>query len=97
MSGPDDFTIAFYKSCWEVIKEDLLLVFKDFHEKCFLDNDSNATYIALIPKKEGVDHLSEFRLVNLIGSTYKLISKCLAMRLREVLSGIIPREQGAFL
>lgn len=25
--GPNGFTIAFYKSCWEVIKGDLMLVF----------------------------------------------------------------------
>lgn len=48
--GPDRFTIAFYEACWEVIKEDLMLVFHDFHEKCFLDKGSNATYIALIPR-----------------------------------------------
>lgn len=42
MSGPDGFTIAFYKSCWEVIKKDLILVFEELHEKCFLDMGSNA-------------------------------------------------------
>lgn len=35
--------------------------------------------------------------MSLIGSTYKIISKCLAMRLKEVLSGLILREQGVFL
>lgn len=40
---PDGFTIAFYKACWEVIKEDLMLVFHDFHKKCFLDKGSNVT------------------------------------------------------
>lgn len=95
--GPDGFTITFYKACWEVIKEDLMLVFHDFHEKCFLDKGSNATYIALIPNREGVDQLSDFRPISLVGSTYKIISKCLTILLKEVLSGIVLREQGAFL
>lgn len=51
--GPDGFTLAFYKACWEVIKGDLMLVLKDFHEKGFLDKGSNATYIALKPKRKG--------------------------------------------
>lgn len=51
-------------------------VFYDFHERCFLDKGSNATYIALIPKKEGAEQLSDFRPVSLVGSTYKIISKC---------------------
>lgn len=50
--GLDGFMLEFYRSCWEVIKGDLMLVVKDFFEKCFLDKGSNATYIALIPKKE---------------------------------------------
>lgn len=31
-----------------------MLVFKDFHEKCFLDKGS-MPHIALIPKREGAD------------------------------------------
>lgn len=55
------------------------------------------TYIALIPKREGADQLSDFRPVSLVGSIYKIISKCLAQRLKEVLLVLISREQGAFL
>lgn len=88
----DGFTIAFYKACWNVIKEDLMLVFHDFHEKCFLDKGGNATYIALIPKREGADQLSEFRPISLVRSTYKIISKCLAIRLKEVMLEIVSRE-----
>lgn len=68
--GRDGFTLAF---CWEVIKKDLLLVFKDFHENCFLDKGSNAMYIFLIPKREGAEQLSYFRPISLVGSTYKII------------------------
>lgn len=90
--GPDGFTIVFYKTCWEVIKEDLMQVFKDFYEKSFLDKGSNATYISLMPKREGTDQLSDFRPVSLVGSTYKILSKCLALRLKAVLPGIVSKE-----
>lgn len=87
--GPDGFTLTFYKTCWEVIKEDLLLVFKDFFETGFLDKGSNASYVVLIPKKEGANHLSEFRPVSLVGSTCKIIAKCLAICLKEVIPRIV--------
>ena len=29
--GPDGFTIAVYQECWDVIKEDLMNVFHEFH------------------------------------------------------------------
>lgn len=44
-----------------------------------------------------MDQLSTFRLVSLVGSMYKIISKCLALCLKVVLSGIVSKEQGAFL
>ncbi|RVW72039.1 putative ribonuclease H protein [Vitis vinifera] len=31
--GPDGFTIAVYQECWDVIKEDLMRVFFEFHTK----------------------------------------------------------------
>jgi hypothetical protein len=31
-SGLDGFSMAFFQSCWDVIKEDVMKVFLDFHE-----------------------------------------------------------------
>lgn len=90
---PDGFTIAFYKACWEVILGDLILVIYDFFERGFLDKGSNTTYISLIPKKEGAERITDFRPISLVGSMYKIISKCLALQLIEVLSGIVSKEQ----
>lgn len=95
--GPDGFPIAFYKACWETVRDDLVKVVQDFYERGFLDKGSNATFISLIPKKEGVASLSDFRPVSLIGNTYKIISKCLSLRLKYVLPTIISKEQGAFM
>lgn len=74
-----------------------MLMMHDFFERCFLDKGSDATYIALIPKKEGAVCISNFRPISLVGSTYKIISKCLALRLKKVLPRIVSRKQGAFL
>lgn len=68
--SPNGFTLAFYKTCWEVIQMDLMLVIKDFAKKSFLDKGSNATYISLIPKKEGAGALVKFHPISLLGSTY---------------------------
>jgi hypothetical protein len=31
-AGPDCIPVEFYKKCWEIIKEDIIEMFKDFHE-----------------------------------------------------------------
>lgn len=46
---PDGMTIAFFKKCWVVIKEDLLKVFGEFFENAKLEKCLNAIFIALIP------------------------------------------------
>lgn len=74
-----------------------MLVISDFYERGFIDKSSNASFIVLILKKNGVDQVSEFRPINLIGSTYKILEKCLALHLKEVPSIVISKEQGAFL
>ena len=30
--GPDGFMVAFWQSCWETVKEDVLDMFNEFHE-----------------------------------------------------------------
>lgn len=71
-------------------------VFDDFFNKEFPDKGSNATYISFIPK-EGVEELGDFCPVSLLGGTYKIISKCLATRLKMVLPSVVSQSQGAFL
>lgn len=74
-----------------------MLVIQDFFKEGFLDRGSNATYISLIPKKDGAEHITDFHSISLVGSTYKIISKCLALWLIDVLLGIVPKKQGTFL
>ncbi|RVW25924.1 hypothetical protein CK203_095970 [Vitis vinifera] len=47
--GPDGFTIAVYQECWDVIKEDLMRVFFEFHTKgslCGRETNLDAVLIA---------------------------------------------------
>ena len=52
--GPDDFTIAVFQDCWEVIKEDLVRVFAKFHRSGIINQSTNASFIVLFPKKKHV-------------------------------------------
>ncbi|RVX07806.1 hypothetical protein CK203_021931 [Vitis vinifera] len=45
--GPDDFTIAVFQDCWEVIKEDLVRVFAKFHRSGIINQSTNASFIVL--------------------------------------------------
>ncbi|RVW59957.1 hypothetical protein CK203_086979 [Vitis vinifera] len=55
--GPDGFTMAFWQSSWDFVKEEILEMFKEFHEQGSFLKSLNNTFLVLIPKKGGADDL----------------------------------------
>jgi hypothetical protein len=50
---------AFFKSCWDIIKDDLLAVINDFSNLHTNNlNWLNSANIVLIPKKDGAEDIS---------------------------------------
>ena len=95
--GPDGFTITVFQDCWDVIKEDLVRVFAEFHRSGVINQSTNASFIVLLPKKSTTKKISDFRPISLITSLYKIIAKVLSGRLRGVLHETIHSTQGAFV
>ncbi|XP_057779790.1 uncharacterized protein LOC130998388 [Salvia miltiorrhiza] len=95
--GPDGFNFTFWRAAWHVVKEDLLQVLKEFHENGKIPKGGNASFIVLIPKKEGAGSLDDFRPISLITSLFKIVAKILAERLKRVMGSIISDNQSAFV
>ena len=66
-TGPDGFTMAFYRHCWRLVKKDVLAVFDEFFQYCKFEKSLNATFIALIPKKNDASNIRDFRPISLAG------------------------------
>ncbi|WMV25208.1 hypothetical protein MTR67_018593, partial [Solanum verrucosum] len=95
--GPDGYTMSFFKSCWGIVKEDLMLTIHNFHQNGIFEKSFNATFLALIPKKPGAEELKDFRPISLIGGVYKIISKLITERLKTVMGKLVDVHQMAFL
>ena len=95
--GLDGFSLAFYHHCWEVVKRGVLAVFEEFYQHSKFEKSLNATFIALIPKKNGASNIRDFRPISLVGSVYKILAKVLANRLKEVLDQLISESQNSFV
>lgn len=54
---PNGFTIALYHMCWDVIKDDVLRVFLEFHDNGVINQITNATFIALMLKKSSTSRI----------------------------------------
>lgn len=62
--APDGFPI-----CWDVIKDDLLSFFSEFHLNGKIPKGINSTFLTLIPKKIGASFVHDFRPISLISHT----------------------------
>jgi hypothetical protein len=95
--GPDGFSIAFFQVCWEVVKEDIMKIFRKFHAEGKFEASLNSTFISLIPKIPSASEMKDFRPISLVGSLYKIIAKVFANRLKGVLDKVISKTQSAFI
>ena len=97
-SGPDGFTGKFYKTCWAVIKGDLMDALQAVWRKNFRNLWMlNSAYITLIPKKTEADQVKDFRPISLVHSFAKLVTKMLANRLASHLDQMVSPNQSAFI
>jgi len=79
------------------VESDVLVVFDEFYQYSKFEKSLNATFITLIPKKNGASNILDFRPISLVGSVYKILAKVLANCLKEVLDQLISESQNSFV
>ncbi|KAJ3609222.1 hypothetical protein NHX12_023746 [Muraenolepis orangiensis] len=91
--GIDGLPVEFYKTMWSVMGEDLLMVLRDSLTGGQLPLSCRRAVLTLLPKKGDLMEIKNWRPVSLLCTEYKLLSKVLATRLREVMGQVIHRDQ----
>lgn len=80
--GPDGFHAAFFQKCWKVVGPWVIDLVRDFFTNGSSLNLINHTNIALIPKVDNPETVSNFRPISLCNVTYKIITKIMVNRLK---------------
>ena len=83
--GPDGMNALFYQKFWHVVGNNVVLAVLEFLNNGNMLPYINHTNIVLIPKVKNLERMSEFRPISLCNVIYKIISKVLANRLKQVL------------
>jgi hypothetical protein len=96
--GPNGFTGAFYKACWGIVKPEIMHVLHSFHTlRAAHLHWINSANIALIPKKDGAEDISDYRPISLIHAIAKYIAKMMAARLAPHMDSLVSNAQSAFI
>jgi hypothetical protein len=96
--GPDGFSARFFRTCWSIIKEDVMEAFNSLSRlDCRGFGSINEAFITLLPKMEGAEEVWHFRPISLIHGVAKLVAKVIANRIAPVLPQMIGPQQSAFV
>jgi hypothetical protein len=96
-AGLDKIPIEFYQSCWDIVKDDIIMLFNDFHENKVNISRMNYGIITFLPKVANASRIQQFRPICLLNCLYKLITKTLTMRMERVAEKLIHSSQTAFM
>lgn len=73
--GPDGFPAEFYKNFWETIKLDLMNLFAQLQQGDLQLYKLNFGIITLLPKKEDVIQIQQYRPICLLNVSFKIFTK----------------------
>ena len=62
-----------------------------------IGGSTNSVFLALIPKEKDANTFDRFRPISLCNIGYKIITKTMSRRLKNILPNIIPENQGGFI
>ena len=96
--GNDGFTVEFYCTFWPVLGENIVEALNEAYDKGNLSTSQKQGVITLI-EKEGKDsrYPQNYRPITLLNVDYKILSKVLAKRIKEVLCEIIHYDQVGYM
>lgn len=89
--------IIFLLPSWHFLGSDLVEALEAIRNLRRLVKEINNTFLEIIPKKELTSKLEDFRPISLCNTTYKILSKVLANRVKKLLPAIISEEQTGFV
>ena len=95
--GPYGWIVEFFIVGYDSIGPYLLQLVEETRKNGVLHPPLNTTFLTIIPKKDSLEYLEDYRPISLCNITYKVVTNIIAQRFWKVLSKSISKEQFGFL
>jgi hypothetical protein len=94
---PDGFLVEFYQACWEIIKNDLMALFQEFHNGDLPQYSLNFGTIILLPKCREAATIQQYIPICLLNVSFKIFTKVATNRISHIAKKVISPSQITFL
>ena len=94
--GPNGLPPLFYQRFWSFTSNCVIQAALGFLNHVIIPPDYNDTHIVLIPKIPNPRKITDYRPISLCNVAYKIASKAVANRLKNILSLFVSENQSAF-
>ena len=91
--GKDGLPYEFYKHFWSLLGPDLVAVFNSSYNSGLLPRSQRSALISLLYKKGDRLDTKNWRPISLLCTDYKILSKVLTNRLKQVLASVVAPDQ----
>ena len=95
--GPDGMSCLFFQKFWHIVGGDVTQAVLSVISSGHMLKKVNFTHLTLIPKIKNPTKMADYRPISLCNVLYKIVSKCVANRLKTILSAVISDAQSAFV
>jgi hypothetical protein len=95
--GPDGLSFMFYQKFLDLVKDDLLEMFKEFFHGRLDLYRPNFALIAIIPKEKDAWTMNKFRPISLLNYSYKFFTKVLTNRIGVIVDRLVASNQTVFI
>lgn len=89
--------LVFFKAAWSLLGPEVLSSISQFFTSAFLPAATNTTILTLVLKRQGATAITDYRPISCCNTLYKVISKLLVHRLKQILPTLILPNQTAFV
>jgi hypothetical protein len=91
--GCDGITQEFFKSKWEIIKEDLLQIVNKMYGESQLPEQQTFRIIVCLPKRQNAQTLVDYRPLTILNTDFKLLTRSIGNCLKPWVPSLLSNSQ----